>query len=139
MKVDIDARFEGSVEQFITWVNDTFKNPSGMWVRAVVGSAPRGSMVGPREYEIDVPASVSKPARNLAQTYCITEHDASKIVAELYDLLKKKDRLGAIKTLRERMTRVGYTGRISLGLKEAKDFVDALTAEQPVTDDEIPF
>jgi len=138
MKVDIDARFEGSVEQFITWVTNTFKNPSDMTVRAVVGNA-RGPMAGPRVSEIDVPVFVSKPARNLAQTYGISEHDASKLVGELYDFLKKYNKIGAIKHIRERMAHMG--AGISLGLKEAKDFVEALPAEQPrpEADDEIPF
>lgn len=139
MKVDIDARFEGSVEQFITWVANTFKNPSDMTVRAVVGNSNRGPMAGPRVSEIEVPVFVSKPARNLAQTYGITEHDASKIVSELYDFLKKYNKIGAIKHIRERVVNMG--AGISLGLKEAKDFVEALPAEQPrpEADDEIPF
>ena len=138
MKVDIDARFEGSVEQFIAWVNDTFKNPNDLMVKAVVGNATR-PMLGPRVSEIEVPAFVSKPARHLVKTYGIPEHDASNLVAELYGFLKQYNKIAAIKHARERMAHLG--AGISLGLKEAKDFVEALPAEppKPEADDEIPF
>ena len=136
MKVDIDARFEGSVEQFIAWVNDTFKNPNDLTIRAVVGNSAR-PMPGPRTSEIDVPAVVSKPARQLVKTYGITEEQASALVGELSGFLTRCDRIGAIKRARLRMSDLG--AGISMGLKEAKDFVESLLEEPSNADDEIPF
>jgi hypothetical protein len=136
MKIDIDARFEGTVEQFVAWVNETFKNPNDMRVRAVIGNASR-PMPGPRLSPIEVPNVIGKPARQLVQTYGIREDEAEQLVHEIRSF--KGDKIGAMKFLREKIAVMG--AKMTMGLKEAKEFVYDLPAEslKPTPDDEIPF
>jgi hypothetical protein len=127
MKSDIDARFEGTVEQFIAWVSETFKNPGDMRVKAVVGNS--GCEVGEPRKPTHI--TLSADAKRLVQEHQVHEGDAEGLIKGIRAMVRKNNNIGAIKWLRE---------RTKLGLKEAKDFVESLPKEPAgVGDEESPF
>lgn len=126
MKVSMDARFDGSFLQFKAWMEEVFKNPDDMRVRVIVGTF--GSM--PKEEIHERTPAVSKEAAKLStMSHGLKPQDAEKLLGQICELIRADNKIGAIKYLRE---------GTHLGLKEAKDFVEAVPAILTYEDD-IPF
>lgn len=123
MKAQVDARFDGSFKQLVEWMSQTFKNPDDMRVRVIVGNFPMVNEVIPTpepEY-----SSHAHKLKNLAGTR-LSLPEAEDAIKKIQRIAKKENKIGAIKACRE------VSG---IGLKEAKEFVEAL----PPYEEEIPF
>lgn len=129
MKVQMDARFDGSFEQFVAWMQETFKNPSDMRCRVVVGNFALINEIVKEEKPEPKYSPEAHKLQNIATGSKLTLREAEDVVKKTYQAMKSTGRLQAIKALRE---------ATSLGLKEAKDFVESLPARKP-EDEEIPF
>lgn len=123
MKAQVDARFDGSFKQFCEWMAEVFKNPDDLRVRVIIGNFPLVNEVIPKP-EPEYSAEAHKLANMAGTRLSIQEADD---VVRKCQKAAKANKLAAIKALRE---------ATSLGLKEAKDFVEALP---PYKEEEIPF
>jgi hypothetical protein len=123
MKVQMDARFDGSFKQFVEWVTETFKNPDDLRVRVIVGTFPLRDEVVP-EPEPEYSAEAIR-LRNITGTK-LSLAEADALVRSIQRIASTQNKINAMKTLRD---------ATNLALREAKEFVEAL----PPFKDEIPF
>lgn len=128
MKAEMDARFDGSFRQFIDWMEETFKAPDDMRVRVRIGAFAQELPAPPS------PQVFSREALKLASISgvsgaVLTGRQAEEIIGAIFKLTQSNQKINAIKLLREKS---------GLGLKEAKDFIEALP-NKPTFEEEIPF
>jgi len=128
MKTYLDARFDGTMREFIEWMTATFKNPDDLHVRAVIGNAPIATAGEPVVHMV-----FSEQALKLSKLTLnrLSPEAAEDVVKKILKIAHAKEsgKINAIKALRE-MTDVG--------LKDAKDFVEALPPAED-EEEEIPF
>lgn len=130
MKSHMDARFDGSFAQFIEWMNEVFKNPDSLRVRVIVGTVPLREEIVPSERV----KTYSKEVRELNRVAGgrISLVEAEAVMVKIWKAMPHM-KIEAIKLVREHVS--------GIGLKEAKDFVEALPEKpsNPDPEDEIPF
>jgi ribosomal protein L7/L12 len=127
MKAEVNAKFDGSMKDFVEWMAQTFKNPDDMRVRVVIGSfaadeAP-AKAVEHKTYS-ELTQKLHKMSKAAGGNLKLDETEDA--ITKIKVIAHQNGKINAIKWLRE---------AASIGLKEAKDFVEAL----PPYEEEIPF
>lgn len=117
MKLSLRMNFDGSFEEFVTWMQSTFKDPSQLRLSVKVS-------IGDSEPEVPE-SEVSQVLGRLGGYVSLGERD--RIIMECMRHVGDRNKIAAIKCVR-----VG-TG---CGLKEAKDFVEQHLWTEP---DAVPF
>lgn len=110
MKIRINSTFEGSFEQFNTWMNETFKCPENLRLTVIVGS----------DAEALVSQPLPPPVRSVIHPALQPYTDSGQLTnsdAKVIEILRSRDKIQAIKFLRE---------RTDLGLKDAKDVIEQM-------------
>jgi ribosomal protein L7/L12 len=127
MKAEVNAKFDGSMKDFVEWMAQTFKNPDDMRVQVTIGNFGSAANVKPVE---PIHRTFSDQAQKLHKI-CgarISLAEAEDAIKKTQKVFKDAGKINAIKALRE---------VAQIGLKEAKDFVEALPPASE--EDEIPF
>ena len=126
MKTEFGFKFEGTFQEFVTWMGETFKNPADLQLSIQMGAVPQQVRVV-HPPEVFGPSSSTEDPKfraflGLLLNFNPDNEFAAGRRAEMathYNAIKNQLAMGnkihAIKIIRE------ATG---LGLKEAKDFVE---------------
>jgi hypothetical protein len=134
MKAELDARFDGTFAQLITWMEQTFRNPGDLRLRVIVG----GNVLRPEEPEPVRQVRTVEGAKlvKLLATRNIPamkRGDVEDVIAKVWKMSTGGDKVAAIRSLRE---------AARIGLADAKVFVEGFStvalAPTP-TDEDIPF
>jgi ribosomal protein L7/L12 len=112
------ATFDGSFEQFTTWMHETFKNPNGVRLMVALGEGPPPAV---KQEELTDVEKREVVAQQLPKPFYEHIHNGrldAKSAREIWAMTRTPSmKILGIKTLREK------TG---LGLKEAKDLFESL-------------